>query len=187
VKAIRTKKSWAKPQDDAKLEAAHCLGCGRIWVRGRDGGSDECECGRELYPVSKWLVAGKELKLGDGYEARVSNDDLLRDTANVLRALLNRTTCECSGMGVKCPHCKGAALLDKFPGPKEGTLEDDWATLKGDSPEQPEPDQPDPNEMSPRQRQLMQDYFDIEDAVDDAEREADMDIDDDFSSLLEDV
>ena len=123
------------------------------------------------------------MKLGDGYEARVSNDDLLRDTANVLRALLNRTTCECSGMGVKCPHCKGAALLDKFPGPKEGTLVITY-TLTTPT---PEPDQPDPNEMSPRQRQLMQDYFDIEDAVDDAEREADMDIDDDFSSLLEDV
>ena len=186
MKAIRTKKSWTKTEDSAKLEAAHCLGCGRIWVRGRDGGSDECgECDRELYPVSKYLIAGKELKLGDGYEARVSNDDLLRDTAYVLRALLDRTSCECSGMGTRCPHCKGAALLDKFPGPKEGTLEDDWATLKGGPPSQPEPELPDPNEMSPRQRQLMEDLFDIEDAVDDAEREANFD--EDFNNLLEDV
>lgn len=178
MKAHKTKKTWSKPEDDAKLEAAHCMGCGRIWVRNRDKGSDECgECGRELYPVSKYILAGQELKLGDGHEARVGNDDLLRDTAYVLRALLDRTSCECGG-GLRCPHCKGKELLDKFPGPKEGTLEDDWATLKGEQPSRPEP-KPDPNEMSPRQRQLMGDEV--------AAGDGDDITDDEFESLLDNI
>jgi len=185
VKAIRTKREpRIKPSDDASLEAAHCLGCNRIWIRNltTGEGSDECGiCGRELYPVTKRVIAG-ELKLGDGYDARVGQDNLLRDTAYVLRALLDRTSCECSSMGSRCPHCKGKALLEDFPGPAEGTLEDDWATLKGEQPSQPEPQKFDPNEMGLRQRQLMADEEAAQDETNSVDDEAD-----DFSDLLESV
>lgn len=53
-----------------ELDAAHCMHCGRIWIRSKEEGSDDCSCGAELYPVCKRLTAG-ELKLGDGYTARV--------------------------------------------------------------------------------------------------------------------
>ncbi len=60
------------------MMVAHCLHCGRIWPYTTDaevgsGPGDNCPaCGKELYPVSRRIVPGEELKLGDGWLARVS-------------------------------------------------------------------------------------------------------------------
>jgi len=119
------------------LQAFHCLKCGRIWIYDAKTGSETCQkCGNELYPVSKDVLIG-ELRLGGGFEARVSQERLLRETADVLQGLINQTTCECS-KGVRCFHCRGIALLRDFPGPEDGSLEDDWATLRG-RPERTDP------------------------------------------------
>lgn len=195
MKAIRPPK---KPKGDAekrKLDAhvAHCLGCGRIWVQDRDTGWDECpKCGTELHPVVRNLVVGEELKLGDGAEARVSQDDLLRNVASTFRALIDQTKCDCQ-MGVRCTHCRAKKLLPKFPGPAEGTLEDDWATLRGRK--TPDPSKKPERKLSTREQRLMQDILEVEEIADcyrdtteeDESEQEDQDSDDSFSALLEDV
>jgi hypothetical protein len=119
------------------LHVCHCLNCGRIWVYDAKTGSETCpKCENELHSISKDLTLG-ELRLGGGFEARVSQERLLRETADVLQGLINQTTCECS-KGIRCFHCQGIALLRDFPGPEEGSLEDDWATLRG-RPERSDP------------------------------------------------
>lgn len=151
-----------RPPEKRTLDAsvAHCLGCGRIWVQDRDTGSDECpKCGNELYPVTKRLAMG-ELKLGDGHEARVSQDGLLRDVSTTLRALIDQTKCDCQG-GFRCVHCRGEDLLKKFPGPVEGSMEDDWATLRGRKQPKAKP----PHEPTPREQRLLQDILDIDEHV----------------------
>ena len=150
-----------KPPEKRAFDAsvAHCLGCGRIWVQDRDTGSDECpKCGTELYPVTRKLMTG-ELKLGDGYEARVSQDAILRDVATTLRALIDQTKCDCRG-GFRCVHCRGEDLLRKFPGPVEGSMEDDWDTLRGRRPKAKPP-----HETTPREQRLLQDILDLGDTV----------------------
>lgn len=115
--------------EETGLHIWHCLHCGRIWVYDNKGTEVCPSCEKELYPVSKELRTG-ELKLGGGFEARVSQERLLRETANVLQGLINQTSCGC-GKGVRCFHCQGIALLRDYPDPEAGSLEDDWATLRG--------------------------------------------------------
>ncbi len=57
----------------SNLFAAHCLSCGAIFVfvskHRFDGLCPECDA--ELYPVTRNIVAGERLKLGDGHVAQV--------------------------------------------------------------------------------------------------------------------
>jgi len=112
------------------LSAVPCTSCGRIWVHSENSGTENCpHCEAELLPISKDIVVG-ELRLGGGYEARVSRDKLLRSTSDILQGLINQTTCDCS-KGIRCNHCQAIAVLREFPGPEEGSMEDDWNTLRG--------------------------------------------------------
>jgi len=155
------KKAKGDPEK-RRLDAsvAHCLGCGRIWVQDKETGFDECpKCGRELYPVPRTIIAGEELKLGDGYEARVSQDGLLRAVASTFRALIDQSECSCQP-GVQCAHCRAKKLLRDFPGPAEGTMEDDWDTLRGRKPV--DPSAKPRRELTPREQRLMQDTLEVE-------------------------
>ena len=58
------------PKTPTSLSAAHCVHCGRIYIQSDKKGSEDCACGAELYPVTKDIVLGEELRLADGYEAR---------------------------------------------------------------------------------------------------------------------
>jgi predicted nucleic acid-binding Zn-ribbon protein len=116
---------------DTGLRAVPCLNCGRIWVQTRDKGTEECpECGNELYSSHKRIDVGKELRLPDGLDVRVGQDRLMREAATTMQGLINQTVCDCT-KGVRCFHCQGIAILRDFPGPEEGSMEDDWATLRG--------------------------------------------------------
>jgi hypothetical protein len=153
-----------KPPEKRALDAsvAHCLGCGRIWIGDQETGWDECpKCGTELYPVTRKLVTG-ELKLGDGYEARVSQDGILRDVSTTLRALIDQTKCDCRG-GFRCVHCRGEDLLKKFPGPVEGSMEDDWETLRGRRRDKSQPR----HEPTPREQRLLEDLLDVPEMIPD--------------------
>jgi hypothetical protein len=55
--------------DENKIDIAHCVHCGRIYLLDVHMG-DECVCGAELYPVRRKLSLG-ELKLSDGFSATV--------------------------------------------------------------------------------------------------------------------
>jgi hypothetical protein len=166
MKVHRPPKKAKENADKRLLDArvAHCLGCGRIWVQDRDIGSDECsKCGHELYPVVRNLTVGEELRLGDGYEARVSQDGLLRAVASTFRALIDQSECSCQP-GVQCAHCRAKNLLRDFPGPAEGTMEDDWNTLRGRKPA--DPSAKPKRELSTREQRLMQDILEVEEAAD---------------------
>lgn len=125
--------------EDTGLKVVPCLTCGRIWIQTRDKGTEECpHCGDELYPVRKRIEAGKELRLPDGMDLRIGQDKFLREVAIVVRGLINQTICDCT-KGVRCYHCQAIAILRDFPGPEEGSLEDDWATVRGKPPERTDP------------------------------------------------
>jgi hypothetical protein len=164
---MKVHRSPKKPESEKQVldvSVVHCPHCGRIWVRTREIGSDECaKCGGELYPVPRRLVAGEELRLGDGYEARVSQDKLLRDVKNTFWALIDQTKCSCQP-GVRCTACRGRELLKNFPGPAKGTMEDDWATLRRrkleDRSAKPH------RELSPREKRLMEDILNLDEAAD---------------------
>ena len=128
---VASHKSIGEKAEDTGLRAVPCLGCGRIFIQSKDIGSEECpSCGGELYSVRKRINLGEELRLPDGMEVRVGQDRLLRKAAVVMQALINQTVCDCT-KGVRCFHCQAIAMLREFPGPEEGSLEDDWATLRG--------------------------------------------------------
>lgn len=121
------------------ISVVPCLHCGRIWVKDGETETDECpHCGEKLHPNAKTVEVGKELRLPDGYEARVSQDKLLQETAHILQSLINQTTCDCT-KGYQCKHCQAILLLRDFPGPEEGSFEDDWALLRGRPPKRHEP------------------------------------------------
>ncbi len=128
---VASHKSIGEKAVDTGLKAVPCRGCGRIFIQSVDEKNKECpECGGELYPIRRRVELNKELKLSGGMEVRVSQDKILRGAAVIMQALINQTTCDCT-KGIRCYHCQAIAILRRFPGPEEGSLEDDWATLRG--------------------------------------------------------
>ena len=66
------KKKTKRETRHLDANVVHCPHCGRIWVRDLEIGFDNCDkCSGELYPIEKGIVVGEELRLADGYEARV--------------------------------------------------------------------------------------------------------------------
>lgn len=65
------------PTPSSRLAVIFCIGCGRVYIvdRGHERPSDECDCGRELYPVSKAVTLASELRGGDGHEIRAVVSD----------------------------------------------------------------------------------------------------------------
>jgi len=52
------------------LSAVHCVHCGRVYIVSAKNGRESCDCGAELYPVSKDVTLAQELRGGDATEIR---------------------------------------------------------------------------------------------------------------------
>lgn len=57
------------------LSAVHCVHCGRVYIVSAKNGRESCDCGAELYPVSKAVTLASELRGGDGHEIRAVVSD----------------------------------------------------------------------------------------------------------------
>jgi hypothetical protein len=69
------RKEIAEPQRELdSLQAHHCIHCGTIYIMNNATAREECFCGTELYPVSRKVMLGRPLLLGDDYRAVVDGE-----------------------------------------------------------------------------------------------------------------
>ena len=56
--------SSQRPAGEAQILVSYCVGCDKVTFDANPD-TDQCECGRELYPVQRFLKKGKAYAIGD--------------------------------------------------------------------------------------------------------------------------
>lgn len=91
------------PKTPTSLSAAHCVHCGRVYIFGDKDGREDCDCGAELYPVTKDVTPGQELRCGDSTQVRAVIGD--RDKLwQVCREFVEKQQILCSESVYQCDN-----------------------------------------------------------------------------------
>lgn len=60
--------SSQRPAGESQILVSYCVGCDKVTFDANPD-TDQCECGRELYPVQRFLKKGKAYAIGDPHRA----------------------------------------------------------------------------------------------------------------------